>query len=816
MRALYGERLMELVKDELISFQQHKEVPFSWQIADDLFHIDTKGAVDVGRNINTVDDFLHLFSQSDQAIVSGHFHRVIEGMKADPIKICIATHHGCVVLCLLSAKKITSNHLAGAMLPLFIVPTREEVSSLVSQIFENQSHGMIVTDEKTRIVACNSYFEKSTGYNVDELLGAKTSIFNAGKHGEVFFKEMWGTLNQSGYWNGLILTKGKTGTIKPQELRIQRLVSTKGRVHYLGLTQDLSDKLYRVAGIEYGGIELLTQLPGEDEFFLNVQDIAIGLEERQGMIVISFVPEFDKDIEFESKKQLASALAYHENGYSAGFIKKTVFSVAMVYERRKDKPHSLSIFETIKDRFKVLKQRVDYSVYSTIVDSIIGVSVLGLDANNENKLISHSLQAMYERHTSGNSKICFFNRALHEKIKRRETLEEIVQDSISNKKIEVFFQPIVNTSSWKVTKLEALCRFRDYNGNLLETQEMIRVAEDMKLVSSLDLVIAEKAINYRSELVKIFGSEVELTINVSLNANKSIKILFGDLLRLFKRHTQHLPYITVELTESAYFDSEQKDSNLLFDLRKKGLKVAIDDFGTGYSSFSYLKDGNFDLLKVDKEFVTDITVGSHNYYIIKMITHLAHTLDVEVVAEGVETLQEAKILHDLKVDYMQGFYFERPQPVKKLSNHLFNIESLKEAEVLDTQVVDLFSDPPILTPHHTLREIKELFEESPCSVFPIVVEDKCVGVITKEQFNLHVTPTMGTDRETTHEYHSQSKVASAMMAQIVTTVHKTINDGEIHEKVRNKNPFPWVVINDVGEYVAIIEMYNVVHYLNGS
>ncbi|CAK1987658.1 sensor domain-containing phosphodiesterase [Vibrio crassostreae] len=810
---------MKAVKKDLMGNFKYSEMPFSWKTNTDQFQIDIAGLTDSLNSkvaINSIDDFWELFSKRDQKLVMEHFRRAAEGDTPEPIKACIATHNNSIVLCVVAAKKMTGHLISGVVIPLFITPISEDISSFFYQIFENKSHGIVITDEQTRIIACNTYFENSSGYKIDELLGQKTSIFNARKHGDVFFKEMWSKLTKDGYWNGLILSEGKTGTVKPQELKIQRLESIRSGFYYLGMTQDLSNKLYRVAGIEHGGIELLTQLPGEDEFFLKVKDTAIALNDNQGLVVISFIPCFDKEFEFESKKQLASALAYYEKDCSAGFIKKTVFSIAIVYERNQDKPHSLSIFDAIKVRFKTLRQRVDPAIYTAITECTIGCSVLGLDANNETKLLSHSLQAMYERHTSGSRNICFFNSALHEKIKRREILEDIVNQSVLNKEMEVFFQPIVNTSNWKVTKLEALCRFRDYNGNLLNTQEMIKVAEDMKLVSDLDLAIADMAISSRNELVELYGTGVELTINISLNSDKPMKALFRDLFNLFKKHIQHLPYITVELTESAYFDSEQKDCNLLFDLRKKGLKVAIDDFGTGYSSFFYLRGGNFDLLKIDKEFVSDLTVGSHNYYIVRMITQLAHTLNVEVVAEGVETLQEVKILNDLKVNYMQGYYFERPQPINKLSRKTVNVDGINALEEPNTEEAELMSYPPILTPQHTLREIKELLETTQFTAFPVVIDRRCVGVITKEQFNLHATPAMGTDRETTHEYQSMFKVASAMMNSTITRVHETIHGEEVHEKIRNKNPFPWVVINDSDEYVAIIDIYNIVHFLNAN
>ncbi|CAK2286353.1 hypothetical protein VCRA2123O443_10053 [Vibrio crassostreae] len=214
--------------------------------------------------------------------------------------------------------------------------------------------------------------------------------------------------------------------------------------------------------------------------------------------------------------------------------------------------------------------------------------------------------------------------------------------------------------------------------------------------------------------------------------------------------------------------------------------------------------------------MSDLTVGSHNYYIVRMITQLAHTLNVEVVAEGVETLQEVKILNDLKVNYMQGYYFERPQPINKLSRKTVNVDGINALEEPNTEEAELMSYPPILTPQHTLREIKELLETTQFTAFPVVIDRRCVGVITKEQFNLHATPAMGTDRETTHEYQSMFKVASAMMNSTITRVHETIHGEEIHEKIRNKNPFPWVVINDSDEYVAIIDIYNIVHFLNAN
>ncbi|WP_375753811.1 EAL domain-containing protein [Vibrio sp. HN007] len=809
---------MKLVQNDMYSeLTEKRETAFNWYTTSNEFTIDSEflhEKLQVTNQIDSLESFVDIFSVEYKPKILLLLKNTASGSNPDPIKVSVTGYKGNTTMCLVSARKITESFVAGALIPLFASPAPEDLGDFFNQIFENNHHGMIITDEDTRIVACNSCFEASSGYQMSELVGKKTSIFNAQKHGDNYFREMWQKVNRQGYWSGLILSKRKSGAIAPQELLIQKITSKQGLVYFLGTTLDLSDKLYRVAGMEHGGIELLTQLPGEDDFYLKVKESLNTRKESQGMLVLSFVPSFNDESEFDQKKQLASALAYHEDNFCAGFLKKTVFTMEITYERTETKPHSLSIFEAIKERFNKVKARVDADVYRKISECTIGVSVLGLDANNAQRLVSHSLQAMYEKHTSNNSNICFFNRTLHNKIKHRESLEEVVRESIASKKMEVYFQPIICAREWKVKKLEALCRFRDNDGEILNTQEIVRIAEDLGLITQLDLAIADKAISYRPLLIQKYGKAVELTINVSLNSQKSKKEVFSDVFSLLRQHAEHLPYITVELTESAYFDSKHKDSDILFKLRNKGVKIAIDDFGTGYSSFSYLKDGAFDLLKVDRDFVKEISFGSHNYYIVKMITHLAHTLGVKVVAEGVETIQELTILHDLKVDFMQGFYFEKPTQVENLPTNIEIRNKLNELQDLTDEPIELVECPPMLSPHSTLNDVKALFDSCSVNALPVIVEKTCVGIVTRECFNLHATPSLGTDRETMQDYRSLSRSVNGMMSTMITQVHETINDGEIHEKIRNSNPFPWVVISDDGEYRGLIDSSNIIRYLN--
>ncbi len=389
-------------------------------------------------------------------------------------------------------------------------------------------------------------------------------------------------------------------------------------------------------------------------------------------------------------------------------------------------------------------------------------------------------------------------------------------EAIREKRIDAYFQPIVCTQSWKAIKYETLCRLTSAEGEILNTQEAISVAEDLNLISELDLVVAELAIDARKQLSKIHGRDIEICFNISINAGKPIKSLFKNVARMLRKHVKDLPYITLELTESAYFNSESSNSEILHRLRKSGLKVAIDDFGTGYSSFAYLKNGNFDILKIDREFIKDITLGSHNYYIVKMITELSHTLGVEVVAEGVENEEEIKILQSLNVDLIQGYYFDRPKPIDEIDECDF--ESLTGN--LKTELKHIHSNteltyrPTSIDPEVHLVTIKEIFDSTDFTVLPVLNGKRCVGYVDRETFNHHCPISLGTDKETTRDLHSLNKPASLMMKTKFVEIHETFSHYEVKEKIRNGREFPWIVINDNGDYVSMIDNHSAIQYLN--
>jgi PAS domain S-box-containing protein len=599
-----------------------------WDIRKDQFNMDFSALNAMLRltiKVNNIEDFLNLLSKQDRRKIVVMFKHIMADKTVPPIKICLAPKDSTTSYCLVKAHKGENNTLQGELRPLVTMPSNGEFANMFQQIFENNHHGMILTDEKSNIIVCNNYVERWSGYALEELIGQNMRLFNASKHGKDYYVDMWQKIEQEGFWIGHILSRRKDGSAIPQELTIQKIVSTTNNVYYLGISQDLSKSLYRVDGKEYGGVELLTQLPNKEDFKLRLAGVHQQMNAADGLLLLAFTPKLTEGRELDQKQELANSLSYFTDNAITGYLGGDTFTVAMRYQRRDDQPHSLSIYSAIKRLFAYLRKSLEPAVYQLVVESTVGASVLNMDADVPNKLIPHALQAMFERHNENGHNVCFYSSKLHAKLEQRGRMEAIVTQAIEEETVEVFFQPIVETTDWQVCKFETLCRFRDENGDLLNTQEMVLIAEDLNLVSQLDLIVAEKAMQCRELLALSFNDEIKIAINVSLNSIKPLKAVLDDVNSLLQRYPEHAPYLTIELTESAYFEREDNDSQALTNIRSMGVMIAIDDFGSGYSSFSYLKDGHFDFLKIDIEFITGITYGSHNFHIVKMIVKLAHT-----------------------------------------------------------------------------------------------------------------------------------------------------------------------------------------------
>lgn len=455
-------------------------------------------------------------------------------------------------------------------------------------------------------------------------------------------------------------------------------------------------------------------------------------------------------------------------------------------------------------------------MHDVIVEGQTGVSVLGYDTNNPRQALVHAAQAMVSAPTGDQSYFSFYNSDLHDELVKRHHLEAFLRTQIESQLVDVYFQPIIETRTGKIVKFEALARFYHQN-KTHDTQEMISVVEDLELIAALDDVVCRTALKQLPHIQKVYGEEIGLTLNRSLNTKLDSLQVLQSSLDLIAESGVDPSRITIELTETAYFEQDQEHTVALEELRGQGIKIAIDDFGTGYSSFSYLEKGQFDLLKIDRKFVKNIEEGSTKYSIVKMITELAHKLNVKVVAEGVESEEELKVLASVGVDYMQGFLFSQAIPVVLLDKPQCHKKRFNGVAIKPTRDESLLSlshrDVRRLDPGEPLSLAVEYMNLSPDAPLVVINEKCCVGLITKEQVNLHLTPAMGTDLESERENRIWKRPVNQVMNTELQRVDANLPVSEVKALVKAGTKFPWILCDSQNEYRGLLTQEDVLSYL---
>lgn len=237
--------------------------------------------------------------------------------------------------------------------------------------------------------------------------------------------------------------------------------------------------------------------------------------------------------------------------------------------------------------------------------------------------------------------------------------EKLLKSALKKKEFLLHYQPIIELSSNRIVGCEALVRWRHPSGELLLPSRFIDQVENSGLIIDLGYWIAEEACDFQGRLFKDFQHDVFMSINLS-GKQFDDQFLIPSLADIMDKTGARRERIKFEITESLLIDNPELATQSLHQLKETGAKLAIDDFGTGYSSFSYLHRFPFDTLKIDRVFVSAMSRSEKSHQIVKSLVNLSHDLGMDVVAEGIETEDEAGLMCQYKAGYGQGFYFSRP------------------------------------------------------------------------------------------------------------------------------------------------------------
>ncbi len=293
------------------------------------------------------------------------------------------------------------------------------------------------------------------------------------------------------------------------------------------------------------------------------------------------------------------------------------------------------------------------------ISSSIGISTYPDDASTQNDLIKFADTAMYKAKEEGRNNFQFYSSEMTERAFERVVLENSLRVAVKEKQFEAYFQPQYDAQKETIVGMEALVRWIHPHVGIISPGEFIPLAQESGLIIEIDKLVMQQAMEQFSQWYEKGLYPGVLALNLSmrqLNENNFIT----DLLETMDTYNFKASWLELEVTEGQVMSNPEQSIKKLSRLSKLGIEIAIDDFGTGYSSLSYLKKLPLSKLKIDQSFIRDIPKSEDDIAITKAIIALGKSLNLKLIAEGVETKEQRDFIVDNRCEYIQGYYYSKP------------------------------------------------------------------------------------------------------------------------------------------------------------
>jgi diguanylate cyclase (GGDEF)-like protein/PAS domain S-box-containing protein len=341
------------------------------------------------------------------------------------------------------------------------------------------------------------------------------------------------------------------------------------------------------------------------------------------------------------------------------------------------------ITEALRDPFTIDGKEV-------FVETSIGIAASVTGAENPEELLRNADVAMYKAKSQGKGRYVFFENEMRVALMERIELEDDLRTAIENQELELNYQPIVELETNRVTGMEALIRWNHPKHGLILPDKFIPIAEDANLIVPIGIWVLEEACRQASCWINQYGGEWDLSITVNLSIRQFQQSnLFKLVAETLARTALPPEYLILEITETLMIQNTEAMIEKLQRLKDLGIRLAIDDFGTGYSSLSYLHRFPVDILKIDKSFIEKVCQGKEGTAVARAIIMMGESLNLRVIAEGVENAEQASALKRLGCESGQGYHFSRPLDRDAMTEFLANAETYSRAVWLPQNVDQL-------------------------------------------------------------------------------------------------------------------------------
>ncbi|MCB5185140.1 EAL domain-containing protein [Methylobacillus gramineus] len=548
---------------------------------------------------------------------------------------------------------------------------RNAQARLATSVLAYSNECILIANSYDEVVTINPAVSKITGYQPADLVGMPSGFLLAEPMQPEEMKQMQAMVSHSGNWQTETWFRHKGGHIFPVALTVTAVHDEHNRtINFVNTFSDISERkraeerIYNLAHQDaltglpnridiYGRLEELMKLADNQHRFA-----AMILDLDNFKIINDTLGHYVGDqLLVEVAHRLTSAV---NSGDVVARLGGDEFVVVLT---NVDAPVTVSnVAEKILYRLAQTYLIDGYELHSS---ASIGIGVFPRDGVDINSLFKNVDTAMYEAKSQGKGNYQFFTESMRVQIDERLRMESYLRQAIARQEFVLHYQPQIDIASGRVSGVEALVRWNHPELGMVYPDKFIKIAEECNLIIPLGEWVLQEACRQSSEWRAQGMKDICMSVNISARQLQS-RLLFSLIDHLIAQYDIKPGALELEITESVAMDNPEETIPRMEKLRAKGVALAIDDFGTGYSSLSYLKLLPLTRLKIDRSFVKDIESDPNDAAICAATIALAHILDLELVAEGVETEAQLQYLREQGCDTAQGYYFSKPLPADSL------------------------------------------------------------------------------------------------------------------------------------------------------
>ncbi|PSJ45232.1 GGDEF domain-containing protein [Zobellella endophytica] len=544
---------------------------------------------------------------------------------------------------------------------------RDEWAQRLSQSLELfRPEGLMVCDADGRITGVNPAFERITGYSREEVIGRFPSLLKSGMHSRAFYQLMNESLRDHGSWQGEVWNRRKNGQVFPELLKITTLMR-QGRIcQYLAVFSDISDSKPVAQPALPAEEDGLTGLANRASFHRRLIQCCQGGEPFALMILdLNNFRLFNNAMNHRVGDQVLREVALRlqsrlRGGDFLARIGSDEFAVLVpgIVQHRQARIFGKHLLGALNRPLHLASQHL-------YVDATLGGALWpGAEEEDAESLLQHTEQALFGAKQK-KQPLALYDSQLNRFQTRRLRLQHELVEAVKQGGLSLHYQPIVDSATGGVTKLEALVRWQHPGLGFISPAEFVPVAEECGMVQALGDWVLNRACADLRRLHQA-GYALEMAVNRSSLEFQSLGLDGGEWLSVIQQHGLSPRHLIFEITESLFMQGNEQHLERINALRQAGCRIAIDDFGTGYSALNYLRAFPIDFVKIDKSFIDHLPGNRRDGLLLEGILRIIGDLGMKVVVEGMETAAQAAYLAAQPCHYLQGYLIAKPMAMREL------------------------------------------------------------------------------------------------------------------------------------------------------